>query len=64
LIFLGASHDIRPYLDGDIVVVRLVRGTHSSSMPDRRGPAPITEPRSPIDQAGRSNTDVGKRSNG
>jgi hypothetical protein len=25
LIFLGASHDIRPYLDHDIVVVRLTR---------------------------------------
>jgi len=37
LLFLGGSHDVRPYLDKDIAVVRLVRGKRSvSALDDRR----------------------------
>jgi hypothetical protein len=61
LIFLGASHDIRPYLDADIAVVWLVRGQQQAVALDTRGTT-IASQDDTVGQAHRSNSDAGQSS--
>lgn len=62
MIFLGASHDLQPFLDKDIAVVRLVRGKQADVDGEQAGPATITGKQGVAEPGRRSEADAGERS--